>query len=502
MTLYQQGMTQNESNTPEFSVSELANSLKRTVEDAYGHVRVRGELGRVTIARSGHAYLDLKDEKAVIDGIMWKGLVSKLNFKPEEGLEVVCEGKLTTYPGRSKYQIIIERMEPAGAGALMALLEERKKKLAAEGLFEASCKRAIPYLPTVIGVVTSPTGAVIRDILHRLEDRFPRHVLLWPVLVQGDGAAAQIAAAIDGFNRIDGRGGVPRPDVLIVARGGGSVEDLWCFNEEIVVRAAAASEIPLISAVGHETDTTLIDFVSDKRAPTPTGAAEIAVPVRSELMQSIKSEATRLSRSLLRLIDRRKSEMRATARVFPSPQALLGPMRQRLDLAATGIRPEALRRDIRSRSERLSGAQARLGSSLSRLTRFGREGLTSMNMRLGRASPRRGAILAKTQLDKLLPRLGVAGDRALQRKSRDLAAIAGRHALLGHHSVLKRGFALIRTENGGLVRAADDLKSGQRVSIEMSDAQKTAIIDGKTAPVRPKSRKARDTNSETQGKLF
>jgi exodeoxyribonuclease VII large subunit len=495
-------MTQNESNTPEFSVSELANSLKRTVEDAYGHVRVRGELGRVTIARSGHAYLDLKDDKAVIDGIMWKGLVSKLNFKPEEGLEVVCEGKLTTYPGRSKYQIIIERMEPAGAGALMALLEERKKKLAGEGLFDASRKRALPYLPAVIGVVTSPTGAVIRDILHRLEDRFPRHVLLWPVLVQGEGAAAQIAAAIDGFNGIDGQKGVARPDVLIVARGGGSVEDLWCFNEEVVVRAAAASDIPLISAVGHETDTTLIDFVSDKRAPTPTGAAEIAVPVRSELMQAINSEAMRLSRGLIRLIDRRKSEMRATARVFPSPQALLGPMRQRLDLAATGIRPEALRRDIRSKVEKLSGAQARLAGSLSRLSRFGRERLASVALRLGRASPRRGAIHAKNQLGKLGPRLGVAGHRDLQRKSRDLAAIAGRHALLGHQSVLKRGFALIRTENGELVRAAGKLNPGQRVSIEMSDTQKTAIIDGKSAPVRPKSRKAQDSYSETQGKLF
>ncbi len=274
----------NVSNTPEYTVSELSNALKRTVEQAYDHVRVRGELGRVTVAKSGHVYLDMKDDKAVIDAVMWKGVAAHLNFRPEEGLEVIAEGRLSTFPGRSKYQMIIERMEPAGEGALMALLEARKKALAAEGLFSPDRKRALPFLPRVIGVVTSPTGAVIRDILHRLEDRFPTHVLLWPVLVQGDKAADQIAHAIEGFNAIEPGGPVPVPDVLIVARGGGSIEDLWCFNEERVVRAAAASRIPLISAVGHETDTTLIDYASDRRAPTPTGAPEIAVPVRRELL--------------------------------------------------------------------------------------------------------------------------------------------------------------------------------------------------------------------------
>ncbi|WP_394694015.1 exodeoxyribonuclease VII large subunit [Hyphobacterium sp.] len=495
-------MAETESNTPEFSVSELAGSVKRTVEDAFGHVRVRGELGRVSNPRSGHIYLDLKDDKAVINGVIWKGMAARLNFKPEEGLEVICEGKLTTYPGQSKYQIIIERMEPAGAGALMALLEERKKKLAAEGLFETSRKRAIPYLPKVIGVVTSPTGAVIRDILHRLEDRFPRHVLLWPVLVQGEGAAAQIAAAIDGFNAIDGQGGIPRPDVLIVARGGGSVEDLWCFNEEIVVRAAANSKIPLISAVGHETDTTLIDYASDRRAPTPTGAAEIAVPVRSELMQDLRGWADRLSRGLTRLVDRRKTEFRATTRAFPTTQALLGPMRQRLDLASAGIRPDALRRDVRSKAEKVASAGGRLTASLARQSRTGRERLSSISMRLGRANPLRRTAQNRDTSRKLGERLAQAGHRALQRKARDLAAVAGRHELLGHQSVLKRGFALVRDADGQLVRSAARLKSGQAVSIELGDGRKDAVIGGPTGTTRPASRKSKPAAAEKQGRLF
>jgi exodeoxyribonuclease VII large subunit len=257
-------------NLPEFSVSELSRALKRTVEDSYPYVRVRGEVSGFKRAASGHLYMTLKDENAVLDAVCWRGTAGRLSIDPEDGLEVICTGKLTTYPGRSKYQIVVEQMEMAGEGALLKLLEDRRKKLAAEGLFDDSRKRELPYLPEVIGVVTSPTGAVIRDILHRLSDRFPRHVLLWPVLVQGDGAADQVTAAIEGFNRIEAGGSVPRPDLIIVARGGGSLEDLWAFNEENVVRAAAASDIPLISAVGHETDTTLIDFASDRRAPTPT----------------------------------------------------------------------------------------------------------------------------------------------------------------------------------------------------------------------------------------
>src|SRR6187551_4043177 len=281
-------------NAPEFTVSELSSALKRTVEDAYGHVRVRGEIsGFRGPHSSGHCYFALKDESAKIEAVIWKGVHGRMRFKPQEGLEVIATGKLTTYPGSSKYQIVIEAIEPAGIGALMALMEERKRKLAAEGLFDEARKQLLPWLPEVIGVVTSPTGAVIRDILHRLEDRFPRRVLVWPVRVQGETSAVEVAAAIEGFNALGEGGALPRPDLIIVARGGGSLEDLWSFNEEIVVRAAAASLIPLISAVGHETDITLIDFASDRRAPTPTAAAEMAVPVRAELIAQVDGLARR-----------------------------------------------------------------------------------------------------------------------------------------------------------------------------------------------------------------
>src|SRR3954462_5479565 len=293
-------------NAPEFTVSELSSALKRTVEDAYGHVRVRGEIsGFRGPHSSGHCYFALKDESAKIEAVIWRTTHARMRFRPQEGLEVIATGKLTTYPGSSKYQIVIEALEPAGIGALMALMEARKKKLAAEGLFDEARKQLLPWLPEVIGVVTSPTGAVIRDILHRLSDRFPRRVLLWPVAVQGEGAAAQIAAAIEGFNALPPGGAVPRPDLLIVARGGGSLEDLMAFNEEIVVRAAAASAIPLISAVGHETDNTLIDHAADRRAPTPTAAAEMAVPVRLDLVAELSGKTARLSGGLARLFSER-----------------------------------------------------------------------------------------------------------------------------------------------------------------------------------------------------
>src|SRR4051794_38193049 len=321
-------------NLPELSVSELSLALKRTIEDAYGYVRVRGELGNVKYHSSGHIYLDLKDDRACLGGIVWRTAAPRIKLKLEAGLEVVVTGRITTFPGQSKYQIVIETLEPAGLGALMALVEERKKKLAAEGLFDAARKQPLPYLPEVIGIVTSPTGAVIRDILHRLADRFPRHVVLWPVAVQGDGAAEQVAAAIDGFNALPEGGPIARPDLLIVARGGGSLEDLWAFNEEIVARAAAASLIPLISAVGHETDVTLIDFAADKRAPTPTAAAEMAVPVRAELMTQIDGLARRNVTFWLRGMETRRTELRSAARALPSAETLLAVPRQRLDAAA------------------------------------------------------------------------------------------------------------------------------------------------------------------------
>src|SRR6201985_3492012 len=327
-------------NSPEFTVSELSSALKRTVEDAYGHVRVRGEIsGFRGPHSSGHCYFALKDEGAKIEAVIWKGVHGRMRFRRQEGLEVIATGKLTTYPGSSKYQIVIEALEPAGIGALMALMEERKKKLAAEGLFDATRKRSLPWLPEVIGVVTSPTGAVIRDILHRLEDRFPRRVLVWPVKVQGEGSAEQIASAIRGFHALPQEGRIPRPDLLIVARGGGSLEDLWSFNEEIVVRAAAESLIPLISAVGHETDITLIDFAADKRAPTPTAAAERAVPVRSELLVKVSTLARGVMVSWQRAREGRRNELRAAARALPAAGDLLSIPRQRLDGAAGGPAP-------------------------------------------------------------------------------------------------------------------------------------------------------------------
>src|SRR5690606_278821 len=320
------------SNLAEYSVSELSGSIKRTVEQAFDQVRVRGEIsGYRGPHSSGHAYFSLKDDRARIDAVIWKGSFSRLRFKPEEGMEVIATGRITTFPGSSKYQIVVEALDPAGAGALMALLEERKRKLAAEGLFEETRKKPLPFLPKVVGIVTSPTGAVIRDMLHGFNERFPACVLLWPARVQGEGSAAEIAAGIRGFNTLQPDGKIPRPDVLIVARGGGSLEDLWSFNEEIVVRAAAESRIPLISAVGHETDTTLIDYASDLRAPTPTAAAEKAVPVKADLEAAVSDLGRRLQQARMRGLNERMERLRGLARGLPQPQGLLALPGQRLD---------------------------------------------------------------------------------------------------------------------------------------------------------------------------
>jgi exodeoxyribonuclease VII large subunit len=365
-------------NAPALSVSELSLALKRTVEDAFGFVRVRGEISGWKRAASGHCYLCLKDDKAVIDGVIWKGTAAALPFRPEDGAEVVATGKLTTYPGRSRYQIVIERMELAGAGALMALLDQRRRALAAEGLFDAARKRRLPFMPAVIGVVTSPTGAVIRDILHRLEDRCPCHVIVWPVPVQGEVAAAQIAAAVRGFDALPDAGPVPRPDLVIVARGGGSIEDLWAFNEEDAVRAVAACRIPIISAVGHETDTTLCDFAADMRAPTPTAAAEMAVPVRAELLAQARDLGLRGERCARRYAERAGEQLANCLRLWPGRDVLLSPQRQRLDELAERL-PRALGGRLdRARGELGHTAGALRPNLLTAAHRRGRERLESL----------------------------------------------------------------------------------------------------------------------------
>ena len=434
------------SNAHEYSVSELAFSLKRTVEDTYGRVRVRGELGRVVIAKSGHMYVDIKDDKAVIASIMWKGSVSRLPVRPEEGMEVVVEGKLSTYPGRSQYQLVIDKLEPAGVGALMALLEKRKKQFTKEGLFDEDRKVELPYLPQTIGVVTSPTGAVIRDILHRIKDRFPVRVLVWPVLVQGDKAADQISAAIAGFNHMEG---IIKPDVIIVARGGGSIEDLWCFNEENVVRAAAGSTIPLISAVGHETDWTLIDYVADERAPTPTGAAEIAVPVRAELIDTVDDYALRLRRGLTQSVERKGLGLKAAK--LPKLDAVMSAPRQRLDLAASRLRPDALTQDLSRRAEKLQ--------TLSQ-----------------------GTVQAmKRMLERSTERLGRAGTL--------LEAYS-------YQGVLARGYALVTDAGGKVVRKGKPLKAGEAVKLTFTDGPRSAVIDG--AIKKPK--RARKVSADSEQK--
>jgi exodeoxyribonuclease VII large subunit len=438
-------------NLAEYTVTELAFSLKRTVEEAYGLLRVRGELSGFKRAASGHLYFTLKDEKACIDAVAWRGSVPKLAFEPADGLEVICTGRLTTYPGRSKYQLVVERIEPAGMGALMALLEERRKALAAEGLFDAARKRPLPFLPEVVGVVTSPTGAVIRDILHRLADRFPRLVLVWPVLVQGEGAAAQIAAAIRGFSALPAGGAVPRPDVVIVARGGGSIEDLWAFNEEAVVRAAAECGIPLISAVGHETDTTLIDHVADRRAPTPTAAAEMAVPVRRELVLQVDDLGGRLRHGAAQRIDQLRQRVDGLARGLPRPEMLLGLAAQRLDDLGERLRLRSPAELVLAQRERLGMRHARLAELIGDRLRRSRGDLVAQGARL---APE----LLTGRLDQLRPRLdreqaalAQAIGVTLDRFGRALAASAGQLEALSHARVLERGYAIVRGRVSGHV---------------------------------------------------
>jgi exodeoxyribonuclease VII large subunit len=443
-------------NAEPFSVSEISAQLKRTVEDRFGFVRIRGELSGVKRAASGHLYANLKDDKARIDAVMWRGSVGRLAFQPEDGLEVVASGKLTTYPGRSNYQIVIERMEVAGEGALLALLEKTKQRLGAEGLFDAERKRPLPMLPRTIGVVTSPTGSVIRDILHRLADRFPTHVMVWPVIVQGKGSAEQVAAALRGFGAIEAGGAMARPDVLIVARGGGSIEDLWGFNEEVVARAIAGSPIPVISAVGHETDTTLADFAADRRAPTPTAAAEMAVPVRAELAAWIGELGQRQRSAMKRAIDLGGERLTARAERLPNGDTLLQPYAQRLDDLADRMR-RALGDRARAGRERLAGL--RLSSAVLR----------------GRVRQAEQALAAQ----RLSPQLVL---RPLARRRESLAAIARLAEQLHPEKPLERGYVRVMGGDGATLTRASDAEKADLLRLKFADGIVDAVPGGTPPP--------------------
>ncbi|RWN87839.1 MAG: exodeoxyribonuclease VII large subunit [Mesorhizobium sp.] len=538
--------SESRTNATEYTVSEISGALKRTVEDVFGNVRVRGEIsGYRGPHSSGHAYFALKDDRARLDAVVWKGTMSRLKFRPEEGMEVIATGKLTTYPGKSNYQIVIDNLEPAGAGALMALLEERKRRLQAEGLFDAGRKRLLPFMPRVIGVVTSPTGSVIRDIIHRIKDRFPLHILVWPVRVQGETSGAEVAAAVNGFNALAWDGAVQRPDLLIVARGGGSLEDLWGFNDEVLARAVAVSGIPVISAVGHETDWTLIDLVADVRAPTPTGAAEIAVPVKADLEATLASLGARLKAAVLRNFERKRQAARAAARALPSPDQLLALPRRRLDEATSRLGRGLLVSTERKRarffavkltpamlSQRIAEARRtnernllRAQGALRALARARRAELNRAADQLpkcARASLQRH----KQQLAMLQGRITIEPTARRQRVQRDLLTALTRRgtqavvlrlerlrgrvvqadrlmASLSHKAVLARGFALVRDADGAVIKQAAEVASGMALSLEFADGIADAVaITGTAKPKAVAKPAAKAKEPGNQGSLF
>ena len=464
-----------ETNTPAYSVSELAFALKRTIEDGYGFVRLRGELSKVTFHGNGHVYLDLKDERACISGVIWKTQIRALSIRPQTGLEVIVTGRVTTYPGRSQYQIIIETMAAAGVGALLAQLERLKAKLTTEGLFDARLKRPLPSMPAVIGVVTSPTGAVIRDILHRITERWPSRVIVWPVVVQGDQAALQVRMAVEGFNATAVGGPVPRPDVLIVARGGGSVEDLWPFNDEALARSVAAGTIPLISAVGHETDTTLIDFVSDRRAPTPTAAAEMATPVLADLAATLADYERRMIGCGARLVRERRDRLAAASARLPRLPDLLALSTQRLDIAS-----------------------GQLGSALRACVSAHRHELTTAGAALKPSLLRRPMEVRSERLDGLAARARPATIRLLTRASERLTNLDKLRISFDPDRPLSRGFARVQGASGALARSATALAPGEAVRLVFHDGERGANVDGGVAAASKRIKPA----SPDQGQLF
>ena len=476
-------------NARPYSVSELAFALKRTLEDAYGFVRLRGEISKVTHHSNGHVYLTLKDERAAIDGVVWKGQVRALSIRPEQGLEVIVTGKITAYPAGSRYQIVIETMEAAGMGALLAQLERLKAKLQAEGLFAPERKRRLPSMPAVVGVITSPTGAVIRDILHRIRDRWPCRVIVWPVVVQGDAAAAQVSAAIRGFDALGEGGPLPRPDVLIVARGGGSVEDLWAFNDEGLARAVVACTIPLISAVGHETDTTLIDFVSDRRAPTPTAAAEMATPVLAELKAAVNDFGARMHRCGGRVVEDRRARVAHAERALSRVPDLVRLAEQRFDIVS-----------------------GRLGAALAKNAAAHERDLVRVSSRLSPLLLQRPQAVQRQRLDAVEVRMQPAMRRGLERAAERLASLSKLHVSVDPDRPLQRGFARVARADGTLVRAGADLVSGEKVAMTFGDkVTRNAVVDGQTAdpvaaPAKPKPAarpaKPRSAATDVQGDLF
>ena len=466
-------------NEPEFSVSEISNAIKRLIEDEFSYVRIRGEIGRVSLPRSGHVYLDLKDEKSVIAGVIWKGVADKLITRPEEGMEVIARGRVTTFGGQSKYQIIIDDLRPAGVGALMAMLEKRKKQFQAEGIFNPEHKMPLPYLPEIIGVVTSPSGAVIRDILHRLSDRFPRKVVLWPVAVQGESCAKEVSRAIDGFNSLAEQNPLNAPDLIIVARGGGSIEDLWGFNEELVVRSAFKSTIPLISAIGHETDTTLLDYVADVRAPTPSAAAEMAVPVRHELLALLDNNEARLSRALSQILKSRSQRLsdfsRSLPRVFgllEGPTQLLDSISTRLPSSlvstvrlkksrlleiSTGIKPVSLSMRLENSRSKFDSQAKQLESLFGYFIDFKKQTLSSIFSRIGSLSLKRDIQREHKNLEDLSIRLKKAYSVRVKDLGTKLQAIDRLRETLGYHQTLDRGYAVIRSNDSVITDKAKAL---------------------------------------------